>query len=87
MVEELVEEELADPILRRTALRGGVQFVGVEIDGEYISRGVAEAEFSVLGLTQKVVVYLENEDGEAYTVLWDPVSNRSNVYAGRETDL
>lgn len=85
--EEPVEEELADPILRRTRLRGDVRIQGVEIDGEYSSQGVAEVEFSVLGLTQKVIIFIENEDGEAYTILWDPISNRSNVHAGRETDL
>ncbi len=81
--EEPVEEELGDPILRRTALRGDVRIVGVEIDGDYISQGVAEAEFSVLGLTQSVLIYIENEDGEAYTVFWDPLSNRSTIHLGR----
>lgn len=85
--EEPVEEELADPILRRTGLRGDVEIVGVELDGEYSSRGEIEVEFSVLGLTQKVVLYLEDAAGEAYTVLWDPVSNRSNIFRGRRTDL
>jgi len=85
--EEPVEEELADPVLRRTRLRGAVEITGVEIDGEYHSRGVPEVEFSVLGLTQKVILYLENEEGEAFTVLWDPISNRSTVYLGRVSDL
>ncbi len=85
--EEPVEEELADPILRRTALRGDVLIVGVELDGEYESGGVVEVEFSVLGLTQKVVIFIENEDGEAFTILWDPVANRSSLHMGRETDL
>jgi len=85
--EEPVEEELADPILRRTGLRGDVRIVGVDVDGDYIAGGVAEVEFSVLGLRQKVIIHIENEVGEAYTILWDPIANRSNVYAGRETGL
>lgn len=85
--EEAEEQELADPILRRTTLRGSVHITGVAIDGEYITRGVAEIEFSVLGLSQKVVFHIEDEDGEAYTVFWDPVSARTKIYAGMETDL
>jgi len=81
------EEELADPILRRTRLRGDVRITGVEIDGESITRGVAEVEFSVLGLTQRVVFYLEDEDGNAYTVVWDPVMARTKMAAGVEPDL
>ena len=84
--EEPVEEELGDPILRRIGFSSNAQIVGVELDGEYTSRGVVEVEFSVLGLGQRVVIFVENEDGDAFTVLWDPISNRSNVFVGRGTE-
>lgn len=85
--EEPVEEELADPILRRIDLRGDVVISGVEIDGEYVTRGVPEIEFTVLGLAQRVVFFVENDDGDAYTVLWDPVSGRTKIAAGLEPDI
>lgn len=81
---EPVEEELADPILRRMRLHGGIRITGVEIDGENVTRGVPEIEFTVLGLAQKVVFYIENDDGEAYTILWDPVTARSSFVPGLE---
>lgn len=83
---EPVEEELGDPILRRTKLREGVQITGIDLDGDHISKGTVEIEFSVLGLAQKVVFYIENEDGDAFTVLWDPVSARTNIFPGRKED-
>ena len=82
-----VEEELADPILRRTRLSESVTITGVDLDGAYISKGVVEVEFTVLGLAQKAVFHIENEDGDAFTVLWDPVSGRTNIFPGREDDL
>lgn len=81
------EEELADPILRRTRLRGDVRITEIEIDGERVVRGVAEIEFTVLGLAQKVVFFIENDAGEAYTILWDPVTAKSDIARGRESDL
>jgi prepilin-type N-terminal cleavage/methylation domain-containing protein len=84
---EPIEEELGDPILRRTKLREGVTITGVDLDGEHISKGVVEIEFTVLGLAQKAVFYVENEDGDAFTVLWDPVSGRTNIFPGLEEGL
>lgn len=85
--DEPVEEELADPILRRIRLPQDIRIVGLEIDGENMSRGMPEIEFSVLGLTQKVVFYIENDGGEGYTVLWDPVAGRSKIFRGLEDDV
>ncbi len=85
--EEPVEEELGDPILRRMRLRGDVRITGMEIDGSSVTRGVQEIEFSVLGLTQKVVFYIENDGGDAYTILWDPVAGRTKIFEGVESDL
>lgn len=84
---EPVEEELGDPILRRTRFPESVTITDVLVDGVPVKRGEAEIEFTVLGLAQKAVFYVENEDGDAFTVLWDPVSGRTNVFAGREEDL
>lgn len=81
------EEELADPILRRTRLRGDVRITGLDIDGEHVSRGVAEIEFTVLGLAQKVLFYIENDDGDAYTIKWDPISAKADIARGVEPDL
>jgi prepilin-type N-terminal cleavage/methylation domain-containing protein len=84
---EPVEEELGDPILRRTKLREGVTITGIDLDGDHISKGVVEIEFTVLGLAQKAVFYIENEDGDAFTVLWDPVSGRTNIFPGLKEDV
>lgn len=84
---EPVEEELADPILRRTKLREGIRITGVDVDGVHISKGEVEIEFTVLGLAQKAVFFVENEDGDAFTVLWDPVSGRTNIFPGLKDDV
>lgn len=81
--EEPEEEELADPVLRRMRPRGDARITGVEIDGEYLTRGVAEIEFSVLGLSQHVAFHIENGD-DAYTVIWDPVQARTRMVQGLE---
>ena len=82
-----VEEELGDPILRRMKLSESVTITGVDLDGQYISKGIVEIEFTVLGLAQKAIFYIENEDGDAFTVLWDPVSGRTNIFPGKEEDV
>ena len=61
--------------------------VVAEWTGIPVGRMVRDEVQSVLGLAQKAVFYLENEDGDAFTVLWDPVSGRTNVFSGREEDL
>ena len=85
--EEPVEEELADPILRRVRLPQNIRIVGLEIDGENMSRGTPEIEFSVLGLTQRVIFFIENDDREGYTILWDPVAGRTKMKKGLEADI
>jgi hypothetical protein len=64
-----------------------VTITDVVLDGAPVGKGVVEIEFTVLGLAQKAVFYIENEDGDAFTVLWDPVSGRTNIFPGREEDL
>ncbi len=82
---EPVEEEILDPVLERTRLPEEVRLEAVVVDGVSSDRGEVEVLLSPLGLTQVVVLYLRSEDGEYYTVVWDPVTSGTDVLEGKES--
>ncbi|MBI2425425.1 MAG: type II secretion system protein [Candidatus Hydrogenedentes bacterium] len=76
------EEELGGPTLGRSRVPESVTVDTIEIDGEALRKGVVEFQVGMLGFTQEVVFYLINEDGDAFTVVWDPVSGNTNAAMG-----
>ncbi len=81
--DEPYEEELADPILRRYRLPEGVRIDSVRIEGSAAARGLIEIDVSPLGLNYEVALYLRNDDGDYYTVLWNPLTGRGISREGR----
>lgn len=79
-----VEVEIGDPILQRTSLPGPVRLESVVVDGAANSRGIVEIELSPLGLTSDVYLYLVNEDGDYFTVVWDPLTGGARSSRGQE---
>jgi len=82
--EQPEEVEFADPMLQRTRLAQGVWIESVFIDGVPQGRGEVEVVLSPLGLAQRMAFHLVNEDGDYFTVLWDPLTGGANVFQGRE---
>lgn len=79
---EPYEEELTDPLLERIRLPEGVRITSVEIDGAAVTRGVVEVKVSALGLEQPVYISLSNEDEDAFSVEWNPLTGRGVVQTG-----
>lgn len=82
--EEETEEEIMDPLLERTALPEGVVIESVHIGSSSHSSGEVEVELSPLGLYEFVVIYVKNEDGEYFTVIWDPITGGARIKEGKE---
>ena len=82
-LEEPYEEELADAILERHKLPEGILIDGVASESGTTSSGVAEIHVSPLGLNDQIAIYLRNEDGDYFTVLWNPLTGRGISQEGR----
>jgi prepilin-type N-terminal cleavage/methylation domain-containing protein len=83
-VEEEVEEDLTTPLLERTVMEDGVTIESVEIGGEESSKG-SEVEILPSGMLQPVIIYIKSEDGEYYTITWDPITGAGQIYPGKES--
>jgi prepilin-type N-terminal cleavage/methylation domain-containing protein len=81
--DEPIEVEMDDTVLRRTRLDSPVRIESVVVDGVRSDRGVVEIDVSPLGLNQVVAIYLANESGEYYTVVWDPVTGGTRIIQGK----
>jgi prepilin-type N-terminal cleavage/methylation domain-containing protein len=80
--EQWEELPVDDPLLARDQLPLDVALEAIWIDGERHTRGTVELELTPLGLAQLVGFYLRNEDGEYYTVIWDPLASRARIRSG-----
>lgn len=85
-------EEVSDPMLERTNLMGdrfskeqGIYIQSIEIGNESHSDGEVEISVTPVGLKEKVVFYLTNEDGEYLTIVWDAISGDARIFEGEET--
>ncbi len=78
-------EEIFGGMLGRQRIREGVYIEAVGVgDAEY-SSGLVEIEITPSGLGEQVAIYVVNDDGECYTVEWDPIINGTRLRVGRET--
>ena len=83
--EKETEEEIMDPLLERTALPEGVVIESVHVGSDSYSSGEAHIELSPLGLYESVVIYVKNEDGEYFTIIWDPITGGARIEEGKKT--
>lgn len=81
---EPVEMEVENPILLPVNLPSGVKIEAVCVDGVTHKRGVVEIELSPIGLSSKVGFHVVNEDGDYYTVHWDPTLGGAKIRRGKE---
>ena len=79
-----VEEELADPLLRRTYPPGDTRIEAVTVDGKRNTSGLVEVEMTALGLASRVGFHLVNGDLEYFTVIWEPLLNETTFRSGKE---
>lgn len=76
-------EEIRDPLLRRSRMPSGVFINSVRVGETTHHDGVVEIEISPEGLQEIVLLFIENEDGEFFTVEWDPVVGGGTVRQGK----
>lgn len=81
--DEPYEEELNDPVLRRSAMPVEVNVTDIFVNGERYSKGLVDIPISPLGLDDDVVFYIENDEGEFYSVIWDPLLNNVDILDGK----
>lgn len=84
---EPVEEELMDPVLRRTTLDEDVRIEAVVVGGARYTKGVVEIELTPLGVLEDVGFHVVNADTDYFTVTWNAVSARANLLARKEALL
>ncbi len=80
---EPYEEELADSILQRHKLPEGIRIAAVHVEGSSSSRGLVEIAVSPLGLSNHVALELQNDDGDYFTITWNPLTGRGLALQGR----
>jgi prepilin-type N-terminal cleavage/methylation domain-containing protein len=72
---EPIEEEIMDPLLRRTGLAiPEVWIESISIDEETFTSGIVEVEITPLGLDQEVIFIVVNDNDEVFEVIWNPFS-------------
>lgn len=76
-------EEIFDPLLERSRMPSGVFINSVRVGETMHHNGVVEIEISPEGLEEVVLLFIENEDGEFFTVEWDPVVGGGIVRQGK----
>jgi hypothetical protein len=81
---EPIEMEVANPILMPVNLPSGVRIEAVAVDGVTYTRGLVEIGLSPIGLSSKVGFHVTNEDGDYYTVYWDPTLGGARMLRGKE---
>lgn len=83
--EKLLEpEEIYDFMLERTRFPHGVFISSVVVGENEHASGIVEINVTEQGFDDWVAFFVENEDGDVYTVEWDPIVNGARFKAGRE---
>jgi prepilin-type N-terminal cleavage/methylation domain-containing protein len=67
-------EELKGTLVRRRAFDETVKIESLFIDDEEIVEGIAEFIVTARGLASSVELTLANDDGDRYTVFWNPIT-------------
>ncbi len=74
--------EIKDPLLRRTKLPDSIRIVSVQVGDKTHRSGEVEVEILPVGLMQTVIIKLEGDDDEVYTVEWDNLTNNGFAMQG-----
>jgi prepilin-type N-terminal cleavage/methylation domain-containing protein len=82
--EEQEGVEVMDPLLARTDLPDGIVIESITAGSTKYSRGEVEIELTPLGLLEPVTFYLKSEDGDYYTVAWDPITGNAPLEKGKK---
>jgi len=82
--EEEEYEPVKDPLLEKTMLPQGVEIEGVDVGSESNSSGLVEFELSPVGFSEFITFYVKGEDGEYFTVTWDPVTGGTRLEEGKQ---
>jgi prepilin-type N-terminal cleavage/methylation domain-containing protein len=67
-------EELMDTLVRRRAFDETIKIESIYIDNEEVIEGIAEFIVTARGLSSEVELTLANDDGDRYTVFWNPIT-------------
>lgn len=80
--DDIEPEPVSDPTLSRTRLNDNVLIESVIVGEKTITKGIVEIPVTPLGLESEVTFYLLNEDGDYFTVVWDPIQSDARLYRG-----
>ncbi len=80
--EELLPEEVNEPLLQRTRLPDGVYIDSVRVGADVYTSDVVEILLSPIGLEARVAFLLRSHDGDEFTVQWDPIVGTGRVLPG-----
>lgn len=83
--EEILPEEITDPLLGRTRLPEGVYIEYVALGDVPYLDGVVEIELTALGLSGDVEFSIINEEGDVFIVKWDPITGNATLTEGGTT--
>lgn len=83
-LDEPIETELTDMVLERVRLPKSIRIESVEVEGVEYRSGLVEVELNPLGLAGLAGFYLVDDDGEYYTVVWDPVTGQTRFLSGQQ---
>ena len=64
-----------------------IRVESVKVGGKLHSSGTVDIEVLPIGLAEQVLFYLKNDDGEYYTVKWDPFLRDSRIADGKQSEL
>ena len=81
--DEEEEEEFVHPLLLRTRMPDDVIIEAVHVGEESHTKGTVEIEVSSLGLVEPVTFYVRTDEGDYYTVVWDPITGGSHLDEGK----
>lgn len=76
------EEEVRDPLMRRTRLPEGVRINRVVVGEKSYTGGTVDIEITPVGLARPVSIEIRNDDGDVYTVKWMGNTRQGIVESG-----
>lgn len=82
--DELEPEEVTNPLLARTRLDREIFIESIKIGTEVHTSGIVEVEISALGLSAPVTFVVGSEEGDYFTVDWDPMTRDGRIQEGKD---